>query len=77
MKKIFCILAVLAVMGVCLVGCGSYDYDYDTNTDSKYSYSGNSYKDHNGDGEYGFSDYLKDQAPDVYDDIKDRYDSLK
>ena len=77
MKKFFCMLAVLAVMVVCLVGCGSNDYDSKANTDNDYSYSGGSYKDHNGDGEYGFSDYLKDQAPDLYDDIKDRYDSLK
>ena len=26
--------------------------------------------------EYNFSDYLKDEAPDLYNDIKDRYDSL-
>lgn len=56
--------------GVKPVNTNKYD-DYD------YSYSDNKYNDYNGDGEYGFSDYLKDQAPDLYDDIKDRYDSLR
>ena len=72
MKKVICVLAVLVAVSMALCGCGGNDYE----NDSDYSYSGGNYKDHNGDGEYGFSDYLKDQAPDLYDSIVDRYDSL-
>ena len=74
MKKIFCFLTVLIILCMTVCSCGhrSYDnYDYNDNNDN------GGYNDYNGDGEYKFSDYLKDQAPDLYNDIKDRYDSLK
>lgn len=29
------------------------------------------------DDDYGLADYIKDQDPDLYDSMKDRYDSLK
>ncbi len=38
---------------------------------------GNVYTDQNDDGEYDFSDYIQEQDPDLYNDIKDRYENLQ
>ena len=85
MKKIFCALAVLVIMVVCLVGCGNndYDYDYKTNTSStsvrtckfkegnKYVCSSPCKSGSN------FCSYHAKYLNDAYNDIKDIYDSLK
>ena len=89
MKKIFCALAVLAIMVVCLVGCGNNDYDYDYNYNSKTNTSSTSvrtckFKEGN---KYvcsspcksgsNFCSYHDKYLNDAYNDIKDIYDSLK
>lgn len=87
MKKIFCALAVLVIMVVCLVGCGNndydYDYDFETNTSStsvrtckfkegnKYVCSSPCKSGSN------FCSYHDKYLNDAYNDIKDIYDSLK
>jgi hypothetical protein len=91
MKKIFCALAVLVIMVVCLVGCGNndYDYDYNYNYNSKTNTSSTSvrtckFKEGN---EYvcsspcnsapHFCSYYVNYLNDAYNDMKDIYDSLK
>lgn len=67
------IVGVIGLITQCSVNNNS---DHSSRSSSSSSSSSSNYKDHDGDGEYGFSDYLKDEAPDLYNDIKDRYDSL-
>lgn len=63
------ILIISAIIGLSSGGSGS-------KSSSSYK-SYNSYNDYNGNGEYDLSDYMKDEAPDLYNDIKDRYESLQ
>lgn len=75
MKKLLAIiLSVLSLASV--VGCSSGSSSGGSYKSSNSSKSSGSYKGKNNNS-YGFSDYLKDNAPDLYDSIKDRYDSLK
>lgn len=67
-NKFIPFIIAIVILLVMLLIFGDFDYSYNDNNSS--------HKDHNGDGEYDFSDYLKDEAPDLYNDIKDRYDSL-
>lgn len=69
MKKLLAIILLVLCL-ISVVGCGS-----DSSSNRSYK-SSSSYKS-KGTSSYGFSDYLKDNAPDLYDSIKDRYDSLK
>ena len=87
MKKIYCALAVLVIMVVCLAGCGSNDYAYDyaskTNTSStsvlkcKFK-KGNKFvcSSPRKSGSY-FCSYHDKYLNDAYNDFKDIYDSLK
>ena len=54
---------MLCTFAIGLCACGG---------SSKRSYSSSSKNDSN----YGFSDYIKDNDPDLYNSIKDRYDSI-
>ena len=87
MKKVFCMLLAGIILCAVFCGCGSdtysnYDNDYSySNDDNEYSYS----NDYDYDKGYGytapepgesFSDYVKRQDPDLYNDMQDRWDSL-
>ena len=73
MKKFFALLTVLTILCAIFCGCGS---DNSENDDYDYSSSYGSYNKYSSTSSYGFSDYLKDQAPDLYNDIKNRYEGL-
>lgn len=75
MKKFFALLTVLTILCAIFCGCGS-DNDNSENDDYDYSSSYGSYNKYSSTSSYGFSDYLKDQAPDLYNDIKNRYEGL-
>ena len=65
MKKAVVILCVLvSVLGLCACGSSSSSYK-----------SGSSYSSRQ--ETQSFSDYLKENDPDLYDSITDRYESLK
>ncbi len=73
---------VLSIAFVIYSGVSIYIFGT-TNTEREYyspsntySYNNNSYN-YNKNSSYGFSDYLKDTDPDLYNAIKDRYNSLK
>ena len=82
MKKVFCMLLAGIILCAVFCGCGSDTYS------NNYSYSNddNEYSDdYDYDKGYGytapepgesFSDYVKRQEPDLYNDMKDRLDSL-
>lgn len=87
MKKVFCILLAGIILCAVFCGCGSDTYSNDdndysySNDDNEYSYS----NDYDYDKGYGytapepgesFSDYVKRQDPDLYNDMQDRWDSL-
>ena len=87
MKKVFCMLLAGIILCAVFCGCGSDTYSNDdndysySNDDNEYSYS----NDYDYDKGYGytapepgesFSDYVKRQDPDLYNDIQDRWDSL-
>ena len=87
MKKLFCMMLVGIILCVACCGCGSNNNSYDdndysySNDDNEYSYS----NDYDYDKGYGytapepgesFSDYVKRQDPDLYNDMQDRWDSL-
>ena len=89
MKKVFCMLLAGIILCAVFCGCGSDTYSNDdndysySNDDNEYSYS-NDY-DYDYDKGYGytapepgesFSDYVKRQDPDLYNDMQDRWDSL-
>ena len=78
MKKVFCMLLAGIILCAVFWGCGSDPY---SNDDNEYSYS----NDYDYDIGYGytapepgesFSDYVKRQDPDLYNDMQDRWDSL-
>ena len=87
MKKVFCMLLAGIILCAVFCGCGSDTY---SNDDNDYSYSNDdnddSYSDdYDYDKGYGytapepgesFSDYVKRQDPDLYNDMQDRWDSL-
>lgn len=87
MKKVFYMLLAGIILCAVFCGCGSDTYSNDdndysySNDDNEYSYS----NDYDYDKGYGytapepgesFSDYVKRQDPDLYNDIQDRWDSL-
>lgn len=70
MKKVLCMLLFAMILCVGLCSCGDEDYssdDYDY--DKGYGYSA---------PEKGekFSDYVKRQDPDLYDDMQDIWEGL-
>ena len=71
-KRIIGILLLLALC-VLLTGC-------DSSTSTSYRSSGSSSASSNGYGNpkpgESFSDYVKREAPDLYNDMQDRYNSL-
>lgn len=81
MKRIFCMLLAGIIFCAVFCGCGSDTY---SNADNDYSYN-NYDNDYDYDKGYGytapepgesFSDYVKRQDPDLYNDMQDRWDSL-
>ena len=81
MKKVFCMLLAGIILCAVFCGCGSDTY---SNADNDYSYN-NYDNDYDYDKGYGytapepgesFSDYVKRQDPDLYNDMQDRWDSL-
>ena len=79
-----CAIAFIVVMLVIIIAiisqCSSSndsDNSSSRRSSSSSSSSSSKYKDHNGNGEYDLSDYMKDEAPDLYNDIKDRYEGLQ
>ena len=87
MKKVFCMLLAGIILCAVFCGCGSDTYSNDdndysySNDDNEYSYS----NDYDYDKGYGytapepgesFSDYVKRQDPDLYNDMQERWDSL-
>lgn len=72
MKKVFCMLLATVILCLLFCGCGNDNYnnnDDDYDYDKGYGYTAPKQ------GE-SFSDYLKRQDPDLYNDIQDRWDSL-